>query len=62
MDAEYAEFAHGKAQAEGGEYGYGKHKNYTLKQSGHRHHQGGPQGEAGRIPVRRMIAQEVRRR
>ena len=51
MNAEQAEFAQGKAQAEGGKDGYGKHKDRTLKESGHTHHRGGPQGETGRIPL-----------
>ena len=60
VNAEQAELAQGKAQAEGGKDGHGEHKDRTLKESGHTHHRGGPQGEAGRIPIRRNDIARVR--
>ncbi len=53
VNAEKAELAHGKTQAQGGKDGYGKHEHGTLEESGHTHHHGWPQGEAGRMHVRR---------
>jgi hypothetical protein len=59
MNAEYAEFAHGKAEAECGEDGYGEDKNRTLKESRHRHPRADLKGKQAAYPLDAMISQGV---